>query len=525
MPPSKGPKLNAWISQRVLWTLTILVVGLVAAAMLANSMTKEVSRDEQMYCTAGVLMGQGKAIYKDFAYPSQLPYHPLLLAALFKGLGTTHYLLVGRLVSVVCDVLVVMLIIAIYRAAFGAHRREGLLFGLAAVLLHAFNPLVDYAAGYAWNHDVVVLCVVLSLWLFVTTDFDRKSRYWRVALMGAFLTLATCMRVTTALVESVFLAALLVAGKGSIKDRSRTALPFSLAAVVVLAWPVRVVLRSPEAFWLNLVRIPALYGRWLHDIGMAHDKMVLARTCMLAPGYAALLVATGWSIWMLKRRWLSLEHAPRRNVVMALILAGVFFVIAFIPPTMWQQYWAVPVPFLVITLAYPLADLCRRAKGARERTAFRVTCCVIGLCAAVAVYANRVVLYRSLAVLVPEHWTPIELHAQSGDVAANINEPKLVLTLGPLGALEGRCSIYPELASGSIIYRVADLMTPDERQLTHTVGLATLGDLVEDHPPSAVMVGVEPPYFSFLENPLRESVPSGWRRETCRNGWLVYLPP
>lgn len=525
MPLSKGPKLNAWISQRALWALTILVVGLVAAAILANSMMKEVSRDEQMYCTAGVLMGQGKAIYEDFAYPSQLPYHPLLLAALFKGLGTTHYLLVGRLVSVACDVLVVALIIAIYRAAFGKRRGEGLVFGLAAVLLYAFNPLVDYAAGYAWNHDVVVLCVVLSLWLFVTTDFDRKSRYWRVALMGAFLTFATCMRVTTALAESVFLAAVLVAGKGSIKDRSRTALPFLLAAVLVLVWPVRVILRSPDAFWLNLVRIPALYGRWLHDIGMAHEKIVLAGACMLAPGYAALLVATGWSVWMLKGRWSSLERTPRSNVTMALILAGIFFVIAFIPPTMWEQYWAVPVPFLVISLAYPLADLCRFPMTTREKTVFRVTGCVIGLCAAVAVFANRVVLYRSPAVLVPERWTPIELHSQSGDVAARIDEPKLVLTLGPLGALEGRCSIYPELASGSIIYRVADLMTPEERRLTHTVGLATLGDLVKDPPPSAVMVGVEPPYFSFLEDPLRETVPAGWRRETRQNGWLVYLPP
>jgi hypothetical protein len=81
------------------------------------------------------------------------------------------------------------------------------------------------------------------------------------------------------------------------------------------------------------------------------------------------------------------------------------------------------------------------------------------------------------------------------------------------------------LASGSIIYRVADLMTPEERQLTHTVGAATLSALVQARPPSAVIVGVEPSYFSFLEDPLRESVPPGWRRETRKNGWLVYLPP
>jgi len=35
--------------------LAALVLVALAAAILANSMMKEVSRDEQMYCTAGVL--------------------------------------------------------------------------------------------------------------------------------------------------------------------------------------------------------------------------------------------------------------------------------------------------------------------------------------------------------------------------------------------------------------------------------------------------------------------------------------
>ena len=200
---------------------------MLAAALLANSMTKDVGRDEQMYCTAGVLLGQGQMIYRDFSYPSQLPYHPLLLAALYRGLGTTHYLLVGRLVSVVSDILVMIFILLIYRSIFGRYRREGLLFGLAAAVLYVFNPLVDYAAGYAWNHDVVILCVVASLWLFVTTDFQSKSHLWRIGAMGALLTIATFMRVTTALVELLFLAAVLFAAGGSLRQQNpdRPALP------------------------------------------------------------------------------------------------------------------------------------------------------------------------------------------------------------------------------------------------------------------------------------------------------------
>ncbi len=238
------PAASEFPWQAALRPMAVIALVVLAAAFLANSMTKEISRDEQMYCTAGVLLGQGKLIYRDFSYPSQLPYHPLLLAAVYRGFGTTHYLLAGRLVSAASDIAVMLLILLIYRSLFGAYRRAGLLFGLAAVALYASNPLVDYAAGYAWNHDVVILCVVLSLWLLLTTDLQQRSRFWRIGLMGVLLTFATCMRVTTALVEMFFLAAVLWLAGGSLKNRGKTALPFLLAALVMLVWPAWVIVKT-----------------------------------------------------------------------------------------------------------------------------------------------------------------------------------------------------------------------------------------------------------------------------------------
>jgi hypothetical protein len=268
----------------------VIVVLLLAAVLLANSMTKEVSRDEQMYCTAGVLLGQGQTIYRDFSYPSQLPYHPLLLAVLNRSLGTTHYLLTARLVSVLCDILVMVFILLIYRSILGPYRRAGSLFGLAAAVLYVFNPLVDYAAGYAWNHDVVILCVVASLWLFVTTDFRKRSRFWRMGTIGALLTFATCMRVTTVLIEMLFFMAVLFIAGGSVRNRIRTALPFCAAALIVALWPLWVIAQAPRAFWLNLVHIPTLYGRWLHEIGRTFDKVALTVDALTQPGYLTLLV-------------------------------------------------------------------------------------------------------------------------------------------------------------------------------------------------------------------------------------------
>jgi 4-amino-4-deoxy-L-arabinose transferase-like glycosyltransferase len=253
----------------------ILILVFLSLAMLADSMTKPLGRDEQMYCAGGALMANGKMIYRDFSYPAQMPYHPLLYAALFRILNTTRYLLVGRIVSTFCDIAVLVCIVGIYRHIFGGFPAAGRLLGLAAAVLYVFNPLVDYANGYAWNHDVVILCVVLSFWLFASADFQRKSRYWKIAAMGGLLTFATWMRVTGVLVELLFLVMLLVQPAQSARQRVKTILPFLIAASGVSVWPVWVIAQAPRAFFLNIVRIPVLYGEWLKRIGMVHNKFNL----------------------------------------------------------------------------------------------------------------------------------------------------------------------------------------------------------------------------------------------------------
>lgn len=489
---------------------TILVL---AAVIFANSMTKDVGRDEQMYCTAGALLTQGKMVYRDFSYPSQLPYHPLLLSICYKVLGTTHYLFVGRLVSAVSDILVVLGIVVIYRSIFTPRRTEGLLFGLAAAVLYVFNPFVDYAAGYAWNHDVVILLVVTALGLLLTTNFQSPTR-WRIGLIGVLLTAATCMRVTTALVEIVFLGAILWMAMGSLRNKVRAALPFLVGTLVMLAWPAWVIVQAPEAFWLNLVRIPTLYGRWLHEIGMTLDKAALTATAILTPACLILLILAAGLFWAGWRRRENLDVHERRKAVVAALLPLVFILIAYIPPTMWLQYLAVPIPFLAVAIAYPLAAT-RRLASPRD-LARRVATCAVPAATLVSIILDSVLgpmaLSRSAFVFVPEKWEPVRVHQISRTMLEQAKEPKRVLTLGPLYALEAGCEVYPELSSGSIVYRIADRMTTEERRITHTVGPQTLGAMLANRPAAAVVVGVEPEKFSSLEEPLRQTVPPDWSR-------------
>jgi len=492
------------MSPKIVNTTVILILFGLSLTILANSMAKPLSRDEQMYCAAGVLLAQGKMIYRDFSYPSQLPYHPLLYAALFRLLNTTHYLFVGRIVSSLCDILVMLCIVGVYRQVFGPFRISGTLLGLAGAALYVFNPLVDYANGHAWNHDVVILCVVSAFWLFISTSppstkFQISNFKFQIFLIGALLTFATCMRITTALVQLLFFAAVLSQPAESIKQRFKTALPFLIGTVILLIWPVWIVAKAPRAFFLNLYWIPALYGKWLREIGMVHNRIDLILNCVTRPGYLVLIavavylcLAIAWQRSSKQDSRLKKLHPKPYTLysLLAALLPLTFFIIAVIPPTMWLQYLAMPVPFLVISLAYPLFYL-RSSQFSVRSSVFRISCALLGVCVFVAVVSHPIVLYRTPMLLAPEYWVPIQLHNISDKIARETAEPKLILTLAPLFALEGGCDIYNELSAGPIVYRIADRLSLWNRDITHTVGPKTLNTLIEKSPPSAVILGVE----------------------------------
>jgi hypothetical protein len=335
------------------------------------------------------------------------------------------------------------------------------------------------------------------------------------------------MRITTVLAELLFFVLLLSIPAGSIKERLKNALPFLLAGVVVSIWPVWVIAQAPRAFFLNIVKIPMLYGQWLREIGMVHDKFALTRACLTTPGYFVLLVLTIYlclSVFLLRHK---LKIGNGINLLLAALLPTIFFIIALIPPTMWRQYLAVPVPFLVIGFAFPLLYLRQLTDKAGVSRHFKVATGLMALCTLVAFFSQPIVLYRTPVALVPERWVPIEIHKVSEDIAGKLKtqNSKLILTLAPLYALEGGGEIYPQLSCGSVIYRAADALAPEELETTNTVGQKTLGKLIEKNPPSAVVLGIEQGKMKSLEVPLRDAVGTDWERKDYPNGPTVYFAP
>ena len=211
-------------SAKFVYPLAIVIIFLLSLVLFASSMTKSTSRDEQMYVTAGVLLSQGKMIYKDFAYISQLPFHPLIYAAIFKLFNTTHFLMTSRCFSVLCDIFSIIAIIAIYRRIFSPQKTQGILLGLAGAVLFVFNPIVDFALGRAWNHDLIIACCLASFWIFITIDFNSKKRFLKIALIAVLLNIATFSRITTAFIEILFLIFILISAARPLKKRFKDAI-------------------------------------------------------------------------------------------------------------------------------------------------------------------------------------------------------------------------------------------------------------------------------------------------------------
>lgn len=507
------------LSKTVIYIGVVLILAVLSLAVLANSMTKPVGRDEHVYCTAGALLAEGKMIYRDFSYVAQMPYHPLLCGALFRALNTSYFLLVGRMFSAVCDIIVAVCIVGMYRHIFKPFTITGLLLGLGASVLWIFNPLVDYANGFAWNHDATVLCVALSLWLLLSVDLRLKSRYWKVGLIGALLTLASCMRITTVMVQLVFVVLLLGVWSKSLKEKIGTALAFLISCAVVLIWPIWLIVSAPRAFFLNLFWIQVLNGEWLRKIGMVHNKVGLTFESLTTVGYLTVVVIGIYLCFALVLCRRRLKGVDTGKSLVVFLVAVVMFGVAYIPLTMWRQHLAIPVPFLVISFAYPLIWL--RKFGYIKYFKIGFIIFIVGI--VMTVTSHTIVLRRIPRFFSFENWVPMRVHRISEDIAARIKEPKLILTLAPLYAIEGGSDIYTEFSAGPFVYRVADYISSWNLDITHTTGPRTLKKLVEKSPPSAVILGVEP---EFLEAALfKAAVEADWERRTYDNGVRVYFRP
>ncbi|GIV75676.1 MAG: hypothetical protein KatS3mg050_0070 [Litorilinea sp.] len=236
-------------------------------------------------------------------------------------------------------------------------------------------------------------------------------------------------------------------------------------------------------------------------------KLSIARDVLANSNVLPLVLWLALAGWLLLDRWPEMPRGDGRErltlpVAVAGLMALTATVTAFTPSPLFPQYFAMPVPFLLLTLAALQGQLLPSQQDILRRLAL-----------VVAAISVLIILPRHTGALHnaldPEKaWSGVAAHdiayairghlVQAGHLDGEAS-PK-VATLSPVYAIEARLDIYPELATGSFVYRIGDLLSPAERERYVATSLSTLHQLLDSDPPAAILITEE----GELETPLLE---------------------
>jgi hypothetical protein len=532
-------KLDNRTLLRIVKALTYLVLIIFSLVIFASSMAKADVDTEHVTCAAGVLLTKGKMIYRDFACVSQMPYHPFLYAAIFKVLNTSHYLLVGRILTVVCDILVVISIIGIFGCVFESFPITGWLLGMAMAAVCVFNCHFDATNGFALDHDFAILCILVSFWLLVSTKPKQRWRNLRIGAMSTLLALATCLHFIVVFVPLLFLIMLMIQRGESGEQRLRTVLVFLISPFIILILPLCTMIQAPRAFFINVFEMPILKLQLIRKTQLMmgitlFDKFarILSHITDPAGVYPFLIVICLTVLIVLGRHKLELSNL--KNAVLAILVPVIFLAIALCSPQVMYENFAILIPFVIISFAYPLLYLRRLGENGSNRL-FNIASALVITCAFYQVASQPLLLLRTSLIFKPRNWVPMKVHEIAEEVAQKTKEPKLIVTLAPLYALESGCKIYPELSSGWDGCKIASMISASKRKITNTLDADTFKEMISENPPSGIVIDIDPRLedvsrvglillrIAKTEWPEQEYDESVWERKEYSPGLVAYF--
>jgi hypothetical protein len=469
-----------------------MALGVALLGLFARIMAYPLRHDEQMYLPVGAVLSEG-ALYQDFGF-NNLPNLPLLMAGMFAVSGTDHYLLAGRLVIVALWLLAaVAMALVVHRAT--ASRAAAV---LAVLALLTSPPLLGAAGMLVTNNFAPIPFALLGTHLFIVGLDRTQPSFPALLASGACLAVAAGFKANFIFLLPPFALAMLLVPRGLvIADRAVSVILPVLLGALIGALPVLMLAApDPDGFVAHVLRYhrgphmaywlanPDLDGPKVMSLG---GKLQLAENVWFNGSTLLLLVACLYLAFAGGLRNVGPPAGRARWPVwlVAGLVAGAA-VVSFVPTPAFPQYYVAPIPFLIVlaALLYGRLDPHRRALCAPFIQA------VVGV--TILIGAPRLLLDLP-SLLRPGQWTGVRAHAAGRDIAAAMTASGngRLATLAPLYALEAGRPIYPQLAAGPLVYRVGDLIPPNDRQYYSLVSPTTVGRLLQAEPPAGILVGYE----------------------------------
>lgn len=472
--------------------LAVFVAGLVICV--------PVSGDEHMYIAAGALL-RDHALYRELPF-LQAPYLPYAYQAICGIVSPEYWFVVTRSFSAAGVVAAALIVYLIARQLSGSPRESCFI-----TLLFVSHHLVLFITPYARNHVPAMALGVAAVWAAARAQREPRSAIW-ATLAGVFSALAIGTRLLYVFPAAGVCIGLLCAPhtrQPSSRVRIQV-LPFLLGMLVGLI-PAAAITGAAglQPSWFCNVEYHALNAAWRaasdpSRSGTAIGKAAYCAEYSVRGSGVVLWIVLG--LYLIRRgepapeRTAVSSHSSRENFRALLTPVALGAMIAAVVPTPTQRdYLAMPVPYIALYLA-TLVSCPKRADRVPKwiLPAGAVLSAVIG--AGTSLRYLRVLPFR-------DQWTPTHV----ARVAAGISrEPATSSTVGPVATLTpiyplaaGR-RIYPELATGQFLYRVATVAHRDQREDGQLVGPDDLFGLLSRQSPGGVLIGAEPQFEQrFIE--------------------------
>lgn len=496
---------------------------LLAAGLFARVMTYPLRHDEQLFVAAAALASEG-ALYQDLGY-NHLPNLPLLLNAILAAVGGEHLMLVGRIAIFLCWLLAGAALVLIARGA-----SAGVAMGAVGLLFLAAEPILQGPAGMTVTNNFMP--VPFALWgVYFFLDGAEGARPIHLLASGVLLALALGLKANYVfLIPPFAVAALLVPRRLSFGRRlGSVALPLlaggtigGLPTLYHLAVDPRGFLahvtgyhRGPHvAFW-QAAPEPKVMG--LGEKLLLAEELWLGGTAVLL---ALVVATTGIVRWEVGKRTIAVHGPPSWPVLLAAGLVVLGMLVSFVPTPAFPQYFLPPIPFAIV-----LAILLYGQLDAMSRRLARPT--IIAAAAIAAAIGLPRLLIDLSKLAAPSQWTAMKTERLAAHIAAHVGRGK-VATLAPIYPLEAGLDVYPELAAGPFVYRVAHLIPPADRRHYRLVSAGSLPTLLDSDPPAGILVGLEdefdPAFVDYART--RGYVAAPLPQAETRYGTLrLYVPP
>ena len=473
--------------------LGVVIVSLFLLLCLNVKTNLEV--DENVFVTSGVLLNKGLLPYRDYQY-NHMPTLVLIYGLLLRS--SSYLLLTARCFSMLCATAAVTLMFAVALRAFSPlTRRAQLIYAVGIALLFLANPLFDYTAGLAWNHDFPVLCCLIGF-LLIRHTMMKGGRITCAIVAGICLGLAITSRLTFAPTLLPFTLFVGCYPGLSRKRRAQCLAALALGVIIASLPSAWVCLQAPREAWFGNLIYPSLNTEYhlAHNFSGHRPFTIAARLwflvtiCFSMPGNGVLIALFGWLMigGLRSREWL--RDPQRFELAILLLMVAVLTAAGFAASPLYKQYLYDATPFLILGTLRALAAVPGLQDNLRVRRFFIGAVAIAVVCS--IPQFNGVLLLGSF-----HDWGAVQVHDVGQTIAAR-TAPGAVLTLEPIYALEAGRGIYPELATGRFSVRGGQYLSPAlqrQHKMSSPDGLYIL--LTQKHPVGVFLTGtdieLEPP--------------------------------